>query len=82
MTYDPLFPLQARMQQVSRELAEANFDPLPGANPEDQEAHAAGETCARCHQEIKPDADVRRNAKHEWVHESRPQAANQPEGPS
>ena len=68
--FDPTFKLQSRLQQVSSELAEADFAPLPGANVEDHEAHAAGETCARCHQEIKLGEDVRRNAEHAWVHES------------
>jgi hypothetical protein len=70
------------MQQVSRDLANANFDPLPDANPEDQEAHAAGETCARCHQEIKAAEDVRRNASREWIHENCPRAPSQPAEPS
>jgi hypothetical protein len=70
--FDPTFKLQPRLQQVSYALAEADFAALPDANVEDHEAHAAGETCARCYQEIKSGEDVRRNAKHAWLHESCP----------
>jgi hypothetical protein len=76
--FDPMFPVQSRIQAVSRELADANFDPLQDENPEDHELHAAGKVCAKCQQEIKAGDDVRRNAEHEWVHESCPLAAAQP----
>jgi hypothetical protein len=74
-----MYPFQSQIQRVAEELAEVNWDPLPDEHGEDHELHAAGQTCMRCHNEIKPDEDVRRNAKHEWVHENCPPAASQPD---
>jgi hypothetical protein len=82
MTFDPMFPLQSRMQAVSRELADADYTPLPDEeHAADNELHAAGQECARCHQIIEEGADVRRNAKHEWVHETCPEVPPASEAP-
>lgn len=35
----------------------------------DNEAHAPGEICARCGNEIQPGDDARRRADGKWVHE-------------
>lgn len=76
MTFDPF---KSHLDQMTREVASMNVDPLPDENPEDHEAHAAGQVCARCHEQIKTGEDVRRNASHEWVHESCPPVASTPE---
>jgi hypothetical protein len=40
------------------------------AEPHDEnEAHAPGEICARCGNEIQPGDEVRRRADGRWVHE-------------
>jgi hypothetical protein len=36
---------------------------------DDNEAHAPGEICGRCGNEIQPGDDVRRRADGKWVHE-------------
>jgi hypothetical protein len=38
-------------------------------NPEDNEAHAAGQVCARCGAVITASQDVRLGADDRWVHE-------------
>jgi hypothetical protein len=51
------------------------------AEPSDEnEAHAPGESCARCGNVIRPDEDVRRRADGRWVHETCPlsTAADEP----
>jgi len=40
-----------------------------GSGDDDNEAHAAGETCARCGAVITAGQDVRRRADGEWVHD-------------
>jgi hypothetical protein len=54
-------------------IAPAEHQPRPdGFTTEpydDNEAHAPGETCARCGNEIRPGEEVRRRADGKWVHE-------------
>jgi hypothetical protein len=38
-------------------------------NPEDNEAHAPGQVCARCGQVITAGQDARLGAEDRWVHE-------------
>ena len=39
---------------------------------DDNEAHGAGQVCARCGAVITPDQDARLRADRQWVHESCP----------
>lgn len=40
-----------------------------GIDPEGNELHAGGRTCARCGQTIRPDEDARRTASGAYQHE-------------
>lgn len=42
---------------------------ITGLDPESNELHAAGRTCARCGQTISADQDVRRTASGAYQHE-------------
>jgi hypothetical protein len=44
-------------------------DPLTAEPHDDNEAHAPGQICARCGNEIQPGDDARRRADGKWVHE-------------
>jgi hypothetical protein len=59
-----------REKQPRGELSDLVAEPF-----DDNEAHAPGETCARCGNLIQPDEDVRRRADGRWVHETCPTAA-------
>jgi hypothetical protein len=49
-----------------RDLGERELEDL---NPEDNEAHAPGQVCARCGAVITAGQDVRLQADDRWVHE-------------
>lgn len=60
---------------VAPEEHQAGPDELTADPHDDNEAHAPGETCARCGNEIQPGEEVRRRADGTWVHEECPHPA-------
>jgi hypothetical protein len=55
---------EREMEEREREDRELEY-----LNPEDNEAHAAGQVCARCGAVITAGQDVRLRADGRWVHE-------------
>jgi hypothetical protein len=60
---------------VGREEHQPGPDEFTAEQYEDNEAHAPGETCARCGRLILPGDEVRRRADGRWAHELCPSAA-------
>jgi hypothetical protein len=60
-----------REEAPEREIAEHDREDreLAYLNPEDNEAHAPGQVCARCEAVITAGQDARRRADGRWVHE-------------
>jgi hypothetical protein len=54
---------------IAAEQHQLGPDPLTADPHDDNEAHASGQTCARCGNEIQPGDDARRRADGTWVHE-------------
>ncbi len=54
---------------IAPEEHHAGPDELTAEPYEDNEAHAPGQTCTRCGNEIRPGEDVRRRADGKWAHE-------------
>ena len=55
---------QGELRERDRAEREARY-----LDAEDNELHAPGEVCARCHQSIAAGQDVRRQVDGSWVHE-------------
>ena len=53
----------------SRLEDEVEHETSPGADFEENELHAGGQTCARCGRPIAPGADVRRTVSGGYQHE-------------
>ena len=62
---------QTREDAPEREMEEHDREDreLEYLNPEDNEAHATGQVCARCGAVITAGQDVRLQADGRWVHE-------------
>ena len=60
-----------RESELERELADHAREDLEvdRLDPESNEAHAAGQVCARCGEVITAAQDVRRRADGQWQHE-------------
>jgi hypothetical protein len=55
-------------------------DELTAEPHDDNEAHAPGQICARCGNEIQPGDNARRRADGKWVHGACPLAGGQSSG--
>jgi hypothetical protein len=71
---------QDREDAPEREMEERDREDreLEYLNPEDNEAHAPGQVCARCGAVITADQDVRLQADGRWVHEVCPVDPGEP----
>jgi hypothetical protein len=74
MTVPPDFGGREFEEGIAEDLGKARPEKHPHEDNEagdydDNELHAAGQTCARCGQVIEAGQDVRRRVDGQWVHE-------------